>query len=61
MGIREAIINDAIEQGFEQKERIVVTRAWHKGMPAVEIADLADMPLDRVEAIIRELEKESNA
>lgn len=65
MSIREAIINDAKEQGFEQgieqKERTVVTRAWQKGLPAAEIAELADMPLDRVEAIIRELEQESNA
>ncbi|PHN01275.1 RpnC/YadD family protein [Flavilitoribacter nigricans] len=80
MGIREAIINDAkeqgfeqgieqgieqglergIEQGIEQKERKVVTRAWAKGFPIEEIAELADMPIERVESIIREIEEKES-
>lgn len=99
MGIREAIINDAKEQGFEQgykagiekgiergiekgiergikqgieegtekgfeqgieqKERTVVSRAWVKGISPSEIAELADMQIERVEAIIRDLEKQN--
>lgn len=46
------------EEGRELKERIIVTRIWEKGLPPEEIAELADMPLERVKAIIRELEAE---
>ena len=43
------------EEAFNEKERIVVTRGWQKGMSPEEIAELADMPLERVKAIIEEL------
>lgn len=63
MVIREAILNEVEEQGFEkgieQKERIVESRAWKKGMSAEEIAELADMPVQEVEVLIRELEQQS--
>jgi hypothetical protein len=36
------------------KERIIVIRAWKKGMPADEIAELTDIPRERVEGIIEE-------
>ena len=44
------------EEAFNEKERIVVTRGWQKSMSPEEIAELADMPVERVQAIIRELE-----
>lgn len=60
MGIREAILKEVkergIEQGIEQKEQTVVTRAWKKGISVQDISELADMPIEKVEAIIRELE-----
>lgn len=46
-----------LEKGLENKERIFVTRAWEKGLSPEEIAELADMPLERVREIIAELEK----
>ncbi len=46
------------EEERELKERIFVTRGWEKGIAPEEIAELADMPLERVKAIIRELEAE---
>ncbi|MCB0562937.1 MAG: hypothetical protein KDD01_01025, partial [Phaeodactylibacter sp.] len=46
------------EEGFNEKERIVVTRGWQKGISPEEIAELADMPVERVKAIIEELESE---
>jgi predicted transposase/invertase (TIGR01784 family) len=66
MGIREAILNDVkeqgieegIEQGIHQKERIVVSRAWKKGLPVKDIADLVDIDIERVKAIIKQLEME---
>lgn len=74
MGIRQAILQDVKETGFEEgqaegrvegraegqaiKERIVVKRAWIKGLDHEEIADLADMPLEKVETIIQELTNE---
>lgn len=47
---------EGIEKGFELKERIVVTRSWEKGLAPEEIAELADIPLERVKAVIQELE-----
>ena len=76
MGIREAILQDVkeqgieigIKQGFEQgiekgldeKERIVVTRGWKKGMSPQDIAELADMSIDKVKSIIVELERQES-
>ncbi len=47
------------EEGVENKERIVVTRAWKKGLPPEEIAELADMPVEHVKEIIAELENKA--
>ncbi len=47
------------KKGLENKEYIVVTRAWKKGLSPEEIAELADMPLERVREIIAELEAEA--
>ena len=55
MSIREAILNEAKEQGLGQKERTVITRAWKKGYSVQEIAELADVSVERVESIIQEL------
>ena len=49
---------EGLEEGLGRKEHIVVERGWKKGMAPKEIAELADMPLERVKAIIRELEAE---
>ena len=71
MGIEEAILHEmktkgidegkkigreqGIELGKEQKERIFVTRGRQKGLSPEEIADLGDIPLEKVETIIQEL------
>lgn len=71
MGIEEAILQEfkekglreGLEQGLEQgfakgvneKEHIIITRAWKKGMPIEEIADLVDVPMEKVKAVIEEL------
>lgn len=64
MGIREAILKElkekghkegleqGLEQGKEEKERAIILRAWKKGMPLEEIADLVDVPLTEVEGVI---------
>lgn len=59
-GLREGLEEGrekGMEAGEERKEHIFVERGWKKGMPPEEIAELADMPLERVKAIIRELER----
>jgi len=68
MGIREAIIKElkekghkegleqglekGLEKGKEEKERAVILRAWKKGMPIEEIADLVEAPVAKVEGVI---------
>jgi hypothetical protein len=37
-----------------EKERAIVFRAWKKGMPTEEIAELTDMPEEQVESIIKD-------
>lgn len=56
--MKEQGIEQGIEIGIGEKERIIVTRGWKRGMAPQDIADLADMPMEKVEAIIRELEME---
>ncbi len=55
-GLKEGL-EKGLEAGKERKEHIFVERGWKKGMPPEEIAELADMPVERVNAIIRELER----
>ena len=63
MGIREAILQEVKEEGLEEgrvkgieeKERVVISRAWKKGMPVEEIAELVALPVKKVEAVIQEL------
>lgn len=52
-------IEKGMEKGIELKERVFVARGWEKGMTPEAIAELADMPVELVNAIIRELELES--
>ncbi|MCB9266110.1 MAG: hypothetical protein H6558_13860 [Lewinellaceae bacterium] len=62
MGIEEAILQEFKEKGLEEgrkegreeKMRNVVFRAWKRNMPVGEIADLVEVSVDKVEAIIRE-------
>jgi hypothetical protein len=64
MGIREAILQEAEEQGIEKgieqgiEQGILVVRCWKKGMSPQEIADQVNLPLEKVEAILAELLKE---
>ncbi|MCB0593999.1 MAG: hypothetical protein H6557_04085 [Lewinellaceae bacterium] len=53
---KEEGLKEGFEAGEERKEYIFVERGRKKGMTAEEIAELADMPVERVKAIIRELE-----
>ena len=46
---------EGVEEGFEIKERIVVIRAWEKGMAVEDIAFLADIPVEKVKAIIGDI------
>ena len=67
MGIEEAILQEfkerglregreqGLEQGREESIRLVVSRAWKKGLPVEMIAGLVGLPEEKVEAIIREL------
>ena len=49
---------EGIEEGMERKSRIVVARGYEKGLSLEEIAELADMPVEWVIAVIREIETE---
>ncbi len=42
-------------KGINEKELAVIFRAWKKGMPVEEIADLVDVPVEKVKAVIEEL------
>lgn len=42
---------------MERKARIVVARSHEKGLSPEEIAELAEMPVEWVKAVIREIEK----
>ena len=60
IGIQQGLeqgLEQGIEKGIDEKERIFVTRGWKKGMAPQEIADLADMPLQKVKSIIQELQQ----
>lgn len=52
---------EGIEEGMERKARIVVARSHEKGLSPEEIAELAEMPVEWVKAIIREMEVEGKA
>lgn len=68
MGIREVILNEYKEIGFAEGEQageekgiakgfskgmhLVISRAWKKGIPITEIADLTNMPIQDVQAIV---------
>lgn len=52
---------EGLEEGMEQKARIVVARGHEIGMTPQEIAGLADMPVEWVKAVIREIEAERKA
>lgn len=59
---RKQGLEQGLEQGFtrgiNEKERTVISRAWEKGMPIVEIADLVDVSVEKVKAVIEELKEE---
>lgn len=65
MGIREAILQEVKEQGLEQgvaqgmEKGILVARYWKKGLKAEQIAELVDMPVEKITAMIRQLEDEA--
>lgn len=48
-------------EGMEHKARIVVARGHERGLSPEEIAELADMPVEWVKAVIREIEAEGKA
>lgn len=68
MGIREAILNEVRQQslekgiekgkasGDENRIRIAVARMHGKGLPAAEIADFLGISIEKVEAVIKDLE-----
>ena len=66
MGIEEAILHEVktkaeakgLEKGMDKKEHIVVARGMELGMPPKDIAFLADMPLEKVLAVMAELSGE---
>ncbi|MCB0567543.1 MAG: hypothetical protein KDD01_24505, partial [Phaeodactylibacter sp.] len=45
-------------EGLELKARTVVARGHERGLSPEEIALLADMPVEWVKAVIREIEEE---
>jgi hypothetical protein len=53
-------MKELVEQEVLQKERAMVSRAWKKGMTAPEIAELTDMPAEKVEIIIQALLQEQS-
>lgn len=74
MGIREAILHDVrqtgfeegqaqgiekgIEEGIEKGIEKVVKRAWQKGLGAETIADLADISLEKAHSLIQKFMEE---
>jgi len=72
MGIREAILEDlkqqfreegreeGKEEGREEEKRQMIARAHQRQMPIEDISLLVDLPVERVQEIIEELEKEKN-
>lgn len=59
MGIREAILHDVKQSGFEEGQAAgiekMVKRAWRKGLTMEAIAELADISLEKATDIIQEL------
>lgn len=60
MGLEEAILKEVLEQGIEQgieqgverKAHTVVIRAHEKGLPVVDIAEIAGLTAEEVASII---------
>jgi predicted transposase/invertase (TIGR01784 family) len=63
MGIREAILKEVreqgIEQGVEREKQLVVIRAYEKGIPYEDIAQIADLTIEQVELIVQSYEAEN--
>ena len=53
-GLEKGLEKGRVE-GIEEKERLVISRAWKKGMPVAEIAELVALSVEKVETIIIEL------
>jgi len=57
-GLEEGLqqgLQQGYAKGINEKELAVITRAWKKCMPIEEIADLVDVPMEKVKAVIEEL------
>lgn len=52
-------IKKGIEKGIEKGRVILVRNAWKKGYSKHQIADFTDLPLNRIEELIAQFEKEA--
>ena len=55
--IDEQLVKEYLAEAILEKERTVISRAWKKGMPIEEIADLVDVPVEKVKTVIEELKE----